>query len=66
MFTTLFSRCTALAVLLVSLIAPLQAAEPAATEAAQAQVASDLVSTLENDTERQALIEKLKALSEVQ
>ena len=70
MLTTVFPRCSALLALLICFSTTAFAAEPTATEAAQAsvdpQVASDLVSTLENDAERQALIEKLKALSEVQ
>ena len=68
MFTTVLSRCSAALALLVCLMAPVNAAEPAAAAQASVdpQVASDLVSTLENDAERQALIEKLKALSEVQ
>ncbi len=68
MFTTVLSRCSAALALLVCLTASVNAAEPAAAAQASVdpQVASDLVSTLENDAERQALIEKLKALSEVQ
>ena len=70
MFTTALSRCSAFLALLICMPTPAHAADPATADAAQAsvdpQVASDLVSTLENDAERQALIEKLKALSEVQ
>ena len=66
MFTTALSRCSAFLALLICMPTPAHAADPATADAAQAsvdpQVASDLVSTLENDAERQALIEKLKAL----
>ena len=59
LFPRCFSACSALLLLLASLSPALQAAESAAGSAADVdpQVAADLVGTLENEAERQALID---------
>lgn len=68
LFPRCFSACSVLLLLLASLSPALQAAESAAGSAVDVdpQVAADLVGTLENEAERQALIDKLKVLAEAQ